>query len=110
MGKVIEFPARAMIIDDILAGLAQRIATEHEASDADAAFLEMEAQEQRERYFGRAPYELTIDIPEDARYVDEVHSAVTDAMESMRNDCLEDKLRMAAEILTLKLMLRRHAT
>lgn len=109
MGKVIAFPARAMTIDDILAALAERIAADHDATDADASFLAMEAEELRERYFGRAEYELIIDIPDASPYVDEIHAAVTDAMASVRNDCLEDKLRMAAEILTLKLMLRNSA-
>lgn len=109
MGKVIVFPAKAMTIDDILAGLAQRIVADHEAVGADASFLEAEAQELRERYFSRSQYEFTIDIPDGSEHADEIHKAVADAIESVRNDGIEDKLRMSAEILTLKLMLRKYA-
>ena len=109
MGKVIEFPAKTMTIDDILAGLAQRIVADHDAVGADVPFLETEAQELRERYFSRPPYEFTINISDASQHADEIHQAVADAIESVRNDGVEDKLRMAAEILTLKLMLRKYA-
>lgn len=109
MGKVIEFPAKAMTIDDILAGLAQRIAADHDAAGADASFLQTEAEELRERYFSRPQYEFTINISDASQHADEIHKAVADAIESVRNDCIEDKLRMAAELLTLKLMLRKYA-
>lgn len=106
MGKVIEFPNKTMTIDDLLVDLAQRIAAANDAVGADATFLEAEAKELRDRYFSRPKYEFTIDIPGAAQHADEIHKSVTDALESVRDDCIEDKLRMAAEIMTLKLTLR----
>lgn len=109
MGEIIKFPSRAMTVDEVLIALARRIAADHGASDEDAYFMETEAEEIRDRYFSKTMFEVSITFDDTPQRVDEIRRTIIDAMESMMNDFEKDQLRMAAEILTLKLMLRRHA-